>query len=29
MDLIKDYVCVDIETTGVRPKWDRIIELEP
>ena len=27
MDLIKDYVCVDIETTGVRPKWDRIIEI--
>lgn len=25
--MIKDYVCVDIETTGIRPKWDRIIEI--
>lgn len=25
--MIKDYVCVDIETTGTRAKWDRIIEI--
>lgn len=25
--MIKDYVCVDIETTGIRAKWDRIIEI--
>lgn len=25
--MIKDYVCVDIETTGIRPKWDKIIEI--
>lgn len=25
--MTKDYVCVDIETTGIRPKWDRIIEI--
>ena len=25
--MIRDYVCVDIETTGIRPKWDRIIEI--
>lgn len=25
--MINDYVCVDIETTGIRPKWDRIIEI--
>jgi DNA polymerase-3 subunit alpha (Gram-positive type) len=25
--MVKDYVCVDIETTGIRPKWDRIIEI--
>lgn len=26
-DMIKDYVCVDIETTGVNAKWDKIIEI--
>ena len=25
--MIKNYVCVDIETTGIRPKWDKIIEI--
>lgn len=25
--MIKDYVCVDIETTGIRAKWDKIIEI--
>lgn len=25
--MIKDYVCVDIETTGIRSKWDKIIEI--
>ncbi len=25
--MINDYVCVDIETTGMRAKWDRIIEI--
>ena len=25
--MIRDYVCVDIETTGIRSKWDRIIEI--
>lgn len=24
---IKDYVCVDLETTGLYPKYDRIIEI--
>ena len=27
IEMIKDYVCVDIETSGVRAKWDRIIEI--
>lgn len=26
-EMIKDYVCVDIETTGCRVKWDKIIEI--
>lgn len=25
--MVKDYVCVDIETSGVRVKWDKIIEI--
>lgn len=25
--MIKDYVCVDIETTGVASKWNKIIEI--
>lgn len=25
--MLKDYVSVDIETTGINPKWDRIIEI--
>ncbi len=25
--MTKDYVCVDIETSGVQSKWDRIIEI--
>lgn len=25
--MIKDYVCVDIETTGCQSKWNRIIEI--
>lgn len=25
--MIKDYVCVDIETSGIRAKWDKIIEI--
>ncbi len=25
--MIKDYVCVDIETSGIHSKWDRIIEI--
>lgn len=25
--MIKDYVCVDIETTGMNSKWNRIIEI--
>ena len=25
--LVKDYVCVDIETTGVNTKWSKIIEI--
>ncbi len=25
--MIKDYVCVDLETSGIRAKWDRIIEI--
>ena len=25
--MIRDYVCVDIETSGIRAKWDKIIEI--
>ncbi|MFQ9515969.1 MAG: PolC-type DNA polymerase III [Eubacterium sp.] len=25
--MVKDYVSVDIETTGIRAKWDKIIEI--
>lgn len=25
--MVKDYVCVDIETSGIRVKWDKIIEI--
>ena len=25
--MIKDYVCVDIETTGTNPKWNKILEI--
>lgn len=25
--MIRDYVCVDIETSGIRTKWDKIIEI--
>lgn len=25
--MIKDYVCVDIETTGCQSKWNKIIEI--
>lgn len=25
--MVRDYVCVDIETTGIRAKWDKIIEI--
>lgn len=25
--MIKDYVCVDLETSGIRAKWDKIIEI--
>lgn len=25
--MIRDYVCVDIETTGTNAKWDKIIEI--
>ena len=24
---VKEYVCVDLETTGLNPKTDRIIEI--
>ena len=27
MSIIKDYVSIDIETTGLDPKKDRIIEI--
>ena len=25
--MLKDYISIDIETTGVNAKWDRIIEI--
>ena len=25
--MVKNYVCVDIETTGIIIKWDKIIEI--
>jgi DNA polymerase-3 subunit alpha (Gram-positive type) len=25
--MVRDYVCVDIETTGTSPKWNKIIEI--
>lgn len=25
--MIKDYVCIDLETSGIRAKWDKIIEI--
>ena len=24
---VRDYVCLDLETTGLRPKFDKIIEI--
>lgn len=27
MDKISDYLCVDLETTGLNPKTDKIIEI--
>jgi DNA polymerase III subunit epsilon len=27
MIFLKDYTLIDIETTGMSPNWDRIIEL--
>ena len=27
MDKINDYLCVDLETTGLNPKTDKIIEI--
>ena len=25
--MLKDYVCIDLETTGLQPKTDRMIEI--
>ena len=26
-EAVQDYVCLDLETTGLRPKFDKIIEI--